>query len=33
MRERFATDFGILDYIHLDGCLSDTAVVKRLVQA
>jgi HK97 family phage major capsid protein len=32
-RERFAPDFGILGYIRLDGCLSDTAAVKHLVQA
>ena len=32
-RERFALDFGILGYIRLDGCLSDTAAVKHLVQA
>ena len=31
-RERLAPDFGILDYIRLDGCLSDTAAVKHLVQ-
>ena len=32
-RERFAPDFGILGYIRLDGCLSDTAAVKHPVQA
>jgi hypothetical protein len=32
-RERFAPDFGILGYIRLDGCLSDTAAVKHRVQA
>jgi HK97 family phage major capsid protein len=32
-RERFAPDFGILGYIRLDGCLSDKAAVKHLVQA
>tara|TARA_A100001011_G_C13548388_1_gene531429 strand:+ start:233 stop:442 length:210 start_codon:yes stop_codon:yes gene_type:complete len=32
-RERFAPDFGILGYIRFDGCLSNTAAVKHLVQA
>jgi hypothetical protein len=32
-RERFAPYFGILGYIRFDGCLSDTAAVKHLVQA
>ena len=31
-RERFAPCFGILGYIRFDGCLSDTAAVKHLVQ-
>lgn len=32
-RERFAPDFGVLGYIRFDGCLSNTAAVKHLVQA
>jgi len=32
-RERFAPDFAILGYIRFDGCLSNTAAVKHLVQA
>jgi len=32
-RERFAPDFGILGYIRFDGCLTNTAAVKHLVQA
>ena len=32
-RERFAPDFAILGYIRFDGCLSNTAAIKHLVQA
>ena len=32
-RERFAPDFGILGFVRFDGCLSNTAAIKHLVQA
>ena len=32
-RERFAPDFGILDYIRFDGVLSNKAAIKHLIQA
>ena len=32
-RERFAPDFGILEYIRFDGFLFNTASIKHLVQA
>lgn len=32
-REKYAPDFGILGYIRFDGCLSNTAAIKHLVQA
>ncbi len=31
--ERFAPDFGILGFVRFDGCLSNTAAIKHLVQA
>ena len=32
-REKYAPDYGILGYLRFDGCLSNTAAVKHLVQA
>jgi HK97 family phage major capsid protein len=32
-REKYVPDYGILGYLRFDGCLSNTAAVKHLVQA